>query len=173
MALTTADIVIVVVILFLAMKGVITGFAKELFSTAGMAGGIYAASHFSYSVAEMMKSRLFHTASTTTLKFVAFIVILAVVWWSISAVGKFLDSKGERELSYISRIGGYTTALFKYFIVISLILFVMMQTPSLRSKSFGKSVVSSKIYPYMKMSASWLLNGSRVVAKRDSTTSGK
>lgn len=172
MSLTTADIIIVVVILFLAIKGVITGFAKEIVSILGIVGGIYSASHFSYNMAEMMKSKLFATASITTLKFVAFIIILAVVWWSISVVGKFLD-RGEQRLYFISRIGGYIIAIFKYFIVISLILFVMMQTPSLKHKSFGKSIVSSKIYPYMKKSASWLLNANKVAVKSSNTTNRK
>ena len=170
MVFSITDIIIVVVILFLAMKGLITGFAKEFFYTVGIVGGIYTASHFSYSTAEIIKSKLFPTVSITTLKFIAFIVILAVVWWSILAIGKFIDSTREDGISLASSIGGYITALFKYFIVISLILFVLMQIPSIRSKNFGKSIVSSKIYPYMKNSASWILNGSRVIAKQDSTT---
>ena len=159
MALTTADTVIAVVILFLALKGVLVGFAKEFFSTAGIVGGIFAASHFADDTAEMMKSHLFNTAAHTTLKFAAFIIILAVVWWSVSSIGKLIDSRrGDSGLSTASKAGGYITALFKYFVVVSLILFVIMQTPSLQKKSIGRSISSSKIYPLMAKSASWLLN---------------
>ena len=159
MVLTTADTVIAVVILFLALKGVLVGFGKEFFSTAGIVGGIFAASHFADDASEIMKSHLFETAAQTTLKFAAFVIILAVVWWSISSIGKLIErNRGDSGLSAASKTGGYIIALLKYFVVVSLILFVMMQTPSLQKKSIGKSITSSKMYPLMAKSASWLLN---------------
>lgn len=164
MVFTVADIVILFLILFLALKGVVSGFIREFFSTLGMVGGIYLASHYSMSLAKILNHQLLYI-SVVTLKFVAFIIILALFWWSCSLIGKLLD---RAQVSIASRVGGYIVAIFKYFIVISLIIFVLMQTASIRNRSFGKAIVSSKIYPVMKSSALWLLDGYKLTMHKSS-----
>ncbi len=173
MGFTTADIIITIIILFLALKGVIAGFTKEFFSTAGIVGGIFTASHFAGSVAKLIQSNLVQNSSYTTLRFIAFIAILAIVWWSISTIGKFIDNKSSYKISTVSMAGGYLVGALKYFIVISLILFVILQTPSIRAKNFGKSISSSKIYPLMTKCAVWLLNGDALTVKKSSNNNGK
>ena len=158
MTFTSADVIIIIVILFLALKGIISGGIREFFSTFGVLGGIYISSHFADTFASFLKSNIFHTASHATLKFVSFIILLATIWWLISFVGKLIVSNKEIETNLLSQVLGYFIALIKYFAIISLILFVLMQSSSIKHKRFGKAISHSMLYPYMQSSGKWLLN---------------
>jgi len=171
MDITTIDIAIVGVILFLSFKGLIGGFVRELFSALGVLIGIYSASHFSEKLSIVMHDRVLETASLSTLKAVSFIIILSGVWWVISIVGKLvLSTINSDSPTLISRVGGYIITVGKYFMIFSLIVYVLMHSPVIKKKSFGKKIVSASIYPYMSEVGGWLLNAPKI--KISSSKSG-
>ena len=157
MALTTADIIIIVAILFLALKGIISQGVREFFSTLGILGAIFISSHLANTFALFLKSNLFDKASYATLKFVSFIILLATIWWLISFIGKLVVAKIELDDGPLLKISGYIIAIIKYFAIISLILFVLMQSSTIKHKRFGKALSHSLLYPYMQSSGEWLL----------------
>jgi len=158
MGITTIDIVIVGLILFLSLKGLMGGFIREFFSAFGVLAGVYIASHFAKSLAILIHNTLLKSLSLATLNLIAFIVILSVVWWLISMLGKFVTPMEGEELSLIDRVGGYIVTVIKYFMIFSLIIYVLMHSPVIKRKSIFKKIESSSVYPYMNRVGGWLLN---------------
>jgi len=158
MGITTIDIVIIGLILFLSLKGLIGGFIREFFSAFGVLLGIYSASHFSKSLAIFIHNTLLKSLSLATINLIAFIVILSIVWWLISMIGKFVTPTMGEELSLVDRVGGYIVTVVKYFVIFSLIIYVMMHSPVIKRKSIFKKIETSSVYPYMSRVGGWLLN---------------
>jgi membrane protein required for colicin V production len=168
------DIVVVVLIAVMALKGYLNGALREFFSFSGVIGGVYAASHSASYIARMLtpyiKESLSGGVNPAVVKLIAFVSVLALVWGGISMIGRALERGEQGRLpSHLSRFGGYLLGAVKYFLIVSLIVTAIVQTPSVRKKSLGRAIVQSRLYPYFHSAGVVLMN----ISKADIYSAGK
>ena len=81
------DIVVIVLVLLLGLKGILNGFFKEFFGLLGIIGGIFVASRVAKSVGEILSNAIFKFESSSAINFSGFLVTLAAFWLLMVTVG--------------------------------------------------------------------------------------
>ena len=158
MGLNIFDIVVLVLILLLSIKGLLNGFTKELFSAIGLIGGIFAASYFSGIVAQYAHDNFLNSLSMPLLSLIAKIVIFVVVWFVASLIGKGLYLISDSEFtSTTSRLAGMFVKMVTLFLIFSIIAFVSSTKPQI-SERFKDTLSQSKLYPLLKDAGAMILN---------------
>jgi len=149
MSINPIDLILGALILVLGLKGALTGFRRELFGFIGLIGGVFIASRAAEPLAELTEQHLFRLANPAALRLIAFVLILTLIWGSVSMLGRFVESRGgENPPSPLSRIAGFLTATVKYFLVFAMILTALYQTPLIRN-SLHRHVKTSLLFPWL------------------------
>ena len=158
MGINIYDLVVVALILLLSIKGLISGFTKELFSAIGLIGGLYTATYFNDKVASYIHSNISADISVPLLTVIATVVIFIGVWYIASLIGKgfFLIGDGEF-ISITSRLAGMLIKMVALFFIFALITFALSKKPQVAQK-FKDTLDSSKLYPLLKNTGAAILN---------------
>ena len=152
------DIVVIALILLLSIKGLLSGFTKELFSAIGLIGGLYAATLFNTDAAQYLYSNVTDALSVPVLKLIATVVIFFVVWYLASLIGKGLSLIGDSEfISTTSRLAGMFVKMVTLFLIFSLITFALSTKPQV-SERFKDTLSQSKLYPLLRDTGAAILN---------------
>lgn len=142
------DIIIVAIVVILALKGLFTGFIREVFSAIGIIGGVIIASRFNVSFGEWINSFL-KLESQTILNLTGFMVILGAIWiLSLILAEVVVRFAKFIKLGKLDRILGVIVAGLKIFLIISIILFTFSKINFL-SNFTNKLQDSSFCYPIM------------------------
>jgi len=158
MGVNIVDIVVVVLILLLSIKGLISGFTKELFSAIGLIGGLFAATYFNTQVAQMIHDQVAGAVSMDLLKLIATVVIFVAVWYIANLIGKGLALLGDSEfLSTTSRLGGMLIKMLALFFIFSLITFALSTKPQVAER-FKDTLEKSKLYPLLRDTGAYILH---------------
>ncbi len=135
--MSTLDIVVLFLVFALGLKGFLHGFIKEVAGLAAIVGGIFLASRFSSSLADLFTS-MFNLQSATTASVVAFIALFAIIWFGItfaaSLVSKAVDMSG---MGVADKVLGFVAAGGKIFLILSVIVFALSNISLLQSKLEG------------------------------------
>ena len=152
------DIVVIALILLLSIKGLLSGFTKELFSAIGLIGGLYAATYFNADAAQYIYSNVTDALSVPVLKLIATVVIFLVVWYVASLIGRGLSLIGDSEyISTTSRLAGMFVKIVTLFLIFSLITFALSTKPQV-SERFKDTLSQSKLYPLLRDTGAAILN---------------
>jgi len=158
MGLNTFDIIVIALILLLSIKGLISGFTKELFSAIGLIGGIFMASYFHKDVAEYIYTNLTDAVSIKVLNLLSLIVIFALFFTIVNYLGKGFALIGSDDyISATSRFAGMIIKMLTLFFVFSLIVYAFSSRPQVTEK-FKDTLESSKLYPLLKSTGAAILN---------------
>ena len=164
MGLNIFDVVVIALILLLSIKGLLSGFTKELFSAIGLIGGLYAATYFNGEAAHYIYSNVTDALSVPVLKLIATVVIFVVVWYAASLIGKGLSLIGNSDyISTTSRLAGMFIKMVTLFLIFSLITFALSTKPQV-SERFKDTLSQSKLYPLLKNTGAAILNISLATA---------
>ena len=156
--LNAFDITLLILILLLGIKGMINGFIPEFFGFAGLIGGVFAASRLAQPVADFIHTKMQIPLSIPTVKLIAFLTVLAIVWMLVSFIGNIIASlTSSFETSFGSRIIGFALAAGKYFLIFSLIVTALFHTP-LAKENFSGLIKKSRLYPILDKTGAWLIN---------------
>jgi membrane protein required for colicin V production len=176
MGINIVDLVVVLLILLLSIKGLMNGFTKELLSAIGLIGGLFAATYFSGQLSEFIYSNLTNALSMNLLKVISTVLIFIVVWYVANLIGKGIALTGNSEyLSTTSRLAGMFIKMLALFFIFSLITFALSTKPQVADR-FKDTLDKSKLYPLLKNTGATILNMSdaalqQVTAKTDSNDS--
>lgn len=140
------DIVIIVTIVFLLLKGVLRGFIKEVASLMGVVLGIWLASIFHPQMANFLKP---HLPSTSFLPLLSFVVIFTTVLILSNLSGtvvKLLFLKSI--LGWADRAMGAGLAVVKgviitYLVIVLLTFFLPAKTPLIAKSKLAPLVIVS------------------------------
>lgn len=115
------DIVVAVILLFVAVRGFMKGFFSEIASLIAIVAGVFCAIHYSYYV-EYFFNDSFLKWSDQTNKIVAFAITFLVVVIFIIVVGKVLTKLADiTSLGFLNKILGSVFAVLKSAIILSVI----------------------------------------------------
>lgn len=147
---TTFDMIIIVVVTLLGLKGFMNGLIKELFAIIGLVGGIYFASRHNEELSQLIQQNLIEVTNEQLLHLVSFIIILAVIWATSSLVGKLFSKLTEESgLGFINRILGFVVGGGKYLIIFALIITAISNIKKFQEK-ITEQTKDSQVYPVLK-----------------------
>lgn len=142
------DIVIVTIIIILALKGLFSGFIREVCSVIGIVGGVLLASRFNVDLSLWINSFL-KLESQTLLNLIGFMIILGAVWILSLVLAEVVVRFAKfMKLGKLDKILGVFVAGIKIFLILSIILFTFSRINFL-SNFTGKLQDSSFCYPIM------------------------
>lgn len=157
MELQAFDIIIVGLILFLSLKGIVTGFTKELFNFIGLVGGIALASRVNIEVGEFLSQNIFPLDNEPSLKLVGFVATLLAVWLVFTVISSIFESASSEEIGFFSRTLGYLLTIARYIAIFSIIIVGIGQSDYL-SEKLSKHYEKSQLFPILKNIGTELLN---------------
>lgn len=138
------DVIVCFIILILALKGMFSGFIREIFSASGIIGGIWVASRFSASIAGWI-GKTFNINSETLLNLFGFMIILAAIWILALVVAEIIVSFVKiAKLGVADKILGVFISGIKAFLILSVIIFTFSKINFL--STFTAKLEGSAIY---------------------------
>jgi len=152
------DMVIVGLILFLAIKGLVNGFSKELFNFLGLIGGVVVAARVHTTVGnKIAEQNILPNIPPEVQSFIGFILTLLVIWIIISFISSIVNGLNSGEPNFFSRILGYIISVAKYAVIFSLILYGLSQA-DLFKDNFADKYKDSKLFKPMGDVGAKILN---------------
>jgi uncharacterized membrane protein required for colicin V production len=152
-----SDIIIVGLILFLSLKGIVSGFTKELFNFIGLVGGVALASRVNIEVGEFLSQNIFPLDNEPSLKLVGFVATLLGIWLVFTVISSMFDGVSSDEIGILSRILGYLLSIARYIAIFAIIIVGVGQSDYL-SKKLSKQYGKSQLFPLLNNIGTRLLN---------------
>lgn len=123
------DIVIVVLIAFLAIKGLVNGFTKELLNFIAVVGGVILAARYNSEVVTLINEQaVFPPISDSFAQPIGFIAIIIAVLIVVSIISSIATAVIKSTTGFLSRVAGYILSAVRYVFIFSLILFGVNQS---------------------------------------------
>ncbi len=143
---------------FLALKGVVTGFAREFLQTFSIMIAVALASRLATPAAVWIQSHLHGMSPNPSLTaLVCFVLLLGSVWFALYKLGTKLLRDQLPQLSPTGRVLGYLAAFVKYFVIAAIIVAAFTHTRSFHQR-FARAARTSVILPTMDRIGTLLLN---------------
>ncbi|OCL81580.1 CvpA family protein [Arcobacter porcinus] len=142
------DVIIILITLFLGLKGFFKGFIKEVFALLGIIGAIFVASRVSFDVGQIVAPVL-AIENSSTIKLIGFIISVVAVWFIVYVAGilvsKIFSLSG---LGVIDRLFGLVFGAAKIFLIFSVIASALYSIDSFR-KSIDENFKNSIVMPHL------------------------
>ncbi len=127
------DIIGLILILLLGLKGIFNGFFKEAFGLIGIIGGLFVASRAGDKVGAYLNENIFHFSNDSAIAFTGFLFTLIAFWIAMILVGfAFKKLSSLSGLGLIDRILGFIFASGKFFLIAAVIAFAVYNVKSLK-----------------------------------------
>jgi len=163
------DAVVVGLIILLSLKGLLSGFTKELFNAIGLIGGLFVASYYKKDLAIYLHDNFLNNLSMPLLELLSLLAIFIAIFIVAKVVYKIIESISSNDyLSGASRLGGMLVKMITLFFVFSLIVFGLSSKPQVVNK-FKNTLENSKLYPLLKSSGALILNTSDEILNSPTT----
>ncbi|RXJ94250.1 colicin V synthesis protein [Arcobacter sp. AHV-9/2010] len=150
------DIVIILITLFLGLKGLFKGFIKEVFGLLGIVGAIFIASRISLEVGNVVASVL-NIENESTIKLLGFIISVIAIWFVIYSLGiivsKIFSASG---LGIFDRVLGFIFGAAKVFLIFSVIAYAINSIDSFK-KSIDENFSNSIVMPHLISVGSYIM----------------
>ncbi len=157
MGFHTVDIIITVLVLFLAIKGLMHGFSKELLSFITIIGGITLGANFNTTVVNIINGQhIVPTITESYSKIIGFIIIIISVWIVVSVISAIIHRFGSQNISPISRLFGYIISATRYFVIFALIIFGVSQSEFFKNEAKKLKTETKLFVPMTKIGATVL-----------------
>jgi len=151
------DIIIVSLVLFLAIKGLVNGFSKELFNFITIVGGVAIAARFNTAVVDLINTqKVVPTINESYAKIIGFVVIILAIWIIIGLISSIISKLSSEQPSIISRILGYIFSATRYLFIFSLIVFGVNQSEFFKNEATKLKAETQLFIPMTKVGAKLL-----------------
>lgn len=151
------DIIVVIIILILGLKGILNGFFKEIFGLIGIIGGIFIASRFGDSVGQYLSDTLFNFSNQPAISFTGFLVTLALFWILMVTIGyAFKKLSSLSGLGPVDRILGFIVGASKFFLIASVIAYAVYNVKAIRT-TLDTSLQTSKVFPLLVETGKYIM----------------
>ncbi len=141
------DIASLSLIFILGIKGVMSGFIKEVFGLIGIVGGIFVASRFAEQMGEFISKNLYEIDSSATIYLVGFITILLLFWIGSLFVGHIVGNLIKMSgLGTLDKLAGFAMGSAKIFLVFSILAVTLSSIDFIKAKA-DEYMEKSFMYP--------------------------
>ncbi|MDR1007821.1 MAG: CvpA family protein [Campylobacteraceae bacterium] len=129
------DILVIVIIFIIGLRGIINGFIKEFFSLLGLVGGVFLASRFAQNIGKIINENIYAMQNEAAIQVVGFVVILLSFWFLCFITGlvvsKLIVLGG---LTNLNKFFGFLFNCLKMFLIFSIIIFALSNIAVIKSK---------------------------------------
>jgi uncharacterized membrane protein required for colicin V production len=134
------DIIIVGLVAFLAIKGLVNGFSKELLNFITIVAGVILAARYNTKVVQYINEQdLVPPIPDEFAKIIGFVLIIVSIWLLIGFISSIITKLTSKPSGFLSRLLGYILSAARYLFIFSLIIFGVSQ-----SDFFKKSATKFK-----------------------------
>jgi uncharacterized membrane protein required for colicin V production len=152
------DIVIVGLVAFLAIKGLVNGFSKELLNFITIVAGVILAARYNTQVIEYINQQnLIPQIPEEFSKLAGFVLILLTIWLLMAFISSIITKVTSGPTGVFSRLLGYVLSAARYLFIFSLIIFGMSQADFFK-KSTEKFNKEAKLFKPMAEIGAKILN---------------
>jgi len=152
------DVVIVGLVAFLAIKGLVNGFIKELLNFITIVAGVVLAARYNTKVVEYINQQnLIPQIPEEFAKLAGFILIILSVWLVIGLISSVMTKVTSGSTGFFSRLLGYILSAARYLFIFSLIIFGMSQADFFK-KSTEKFNEEAQLFKPMAEIGAQILN---------------
>lgn len=165
------DLIVLILVFFLGLKGLFRGFVREFFGLAGIVGGVYIASRVSDSFGIALGD-FFAIQSESTSILIAFIITLAIVWIIIYSIGLAVSKATQLSgLGIFDRFLGFVFGASKIFLIFAIIVYALTQVEVINEKLKTKTK-NSIMFPILKDTGDYIvkINPSALASQVSSKT---
>ncbi len=158
MGFHVVDMIIVGLILFLAIRGLVNGFSKELFNFLALIGGIAVAARTNETVGKFIaEQNILPELSSDFQNLIGFATVLIFILIIFNIISSFRTNFRTEAPGLISRVLGYLISIARYIFIFSLIIFGISNADFLREK-LSKHYENSQLFHPMVQLGGELLN---------------
>ncbi len=151
------DIVVVVLVLFLGLKGIINGFFKELFGLIGVIGGIFIASRVGDSVGQLISDTIFKLQNSAAIGFTGFLVTLGLFWLFMVGIGTLFKKLSSMSgLGIFDRIFGFIFSAGKFFLIAAVIVYAASNIKAMKT-NIDSMMQKSILFPILAETGSVIM----------------
>jgi len=158
MDMSFLDIVVIVLVVLLGLKGLFRGLIKEVFGLASIVGGVFFASRFAYDLGSYINANFLPIENDGVKSLVGFIALFLLIWGSIqlsgTAVSKMVKMSG---LGFVDKIGGAAVGSAKIILIFSIIAYGLGSIGFINNM-LGEKFKESIIYPILYTTGSYIVN---------------
>ena len=152
------DMIIVGLILFLAIRGLVNGFSKELFNFLALIGGIAVAARTHIVAGEFIaKQNILPNLNSDFQKLIGFAAVLILILIAFNIISSIRNSLRSEAPGFFSRLLGYIISIARYVFIFSLIVFGINHAEFLKEK-LSKHYEGSQLFKPMVQLGGKLLN---------------
>lgn len=149
MGFHVVDMIIVGLVLFLAIRGLVNGFSKELFNFLALIGGIAIAARTNETVGKFIaEQNILPELSSDFQKLIGFATVLIFILIIFNIISSIRTKFRTETPGVISRILGYLISVTRYIFIFSLIIFGISNADFLREK-LSKHYEKSQLFQPM------------------------
>lgn len=167
------DIVIVALVAFLAIKGLVNGFVKELLNFITIVAGVILAARYNIFVVERINEQnLVPQIPEEFAKIIGFILIIVSIWLLVGFISSIITKLTSRPSGFFSRLIGYILSAARYLFIFSLIIYFINQSEFF-AKSATKFNNETKLFQPMSEIGATILDLNQTVVSDVNTTNIK
>ncbi len=167
------DIVLIAITLFLAIKGLVNGFSKELFNFLGLIGGIAVAARINDIVGDLIvKQEILPESMVQYQTVIGFVAVFVIIWIIFNIISSIFTGFSSDEIGIISRFFGYLIGVVRYASILALIIFGFNNSTFLKEK-LANYIQNSKLFEPMFKVGKTILdsdNNLTIVLENNSST---
>lgn len=150
------DLIVVVFVTVLGLKGLFRGFTKEFFALVGIVGGVFVASRLSNDTGKIINT-VIPIQNDNTLLLAGFIVALVIFWIIAYILGLVLEKVFKMSgLGFFDRFLGFVFGAGKIFLLFSIISYAVSQVKIINDIIEPK-LDNSIIFPILMKTGSYII----------------
>jgi len=158
MDMSFLDIVVIILVVLLGLKGLFKGLIKEVFGLVSIVGGVFFASRFAYDLGSYINANFLPIENDGVKSLVGFIALFVLIWGGIQLLGtviaKMLKMSG---LGFVDKIGGAAVGSAKIILVFSIIAYGFGSIGFVKNM-VGEKLEESILYPILYTTGSYIVN---------------
>jgi membrane protein required for colicin V production len=150
------DLVVVVLVTLLGLKGLFRGFTKEFFALVGIVGGIFVASRVAVDAGNFI-NEIIPMQNSNTIMLVGFVFSLVVFWIIAYVVGSIISKVFSMSgLGFFDRILGFVFGAGKIFLLFSIISYAVSQVKMINDNLLPK-LKDSITFPLLVQTGGYII----------------
>jgi membrane protein required for colicin V production len=150
------DIIVLVLITLLGLKGLMRGFIKEVFGLIGIVGGVFIASRLAKTSGDLINS-LIPIDNESTRLLIGFVASLIVFWLLAYAIGMIISKMTSLSgLGLFDRLFGFIFGGAKVFLIFAIIIYAISQVDAIKT-TLEKKTSDSFMFPILQDTGSFII----------------
>jgi membrane protein required for colicin V production len=153
-SLTTIDIVLVGLILFLGLKGLFNGLFRELFGLIGIVGGVFVGTRLGHEAGMYINENFLHLENPSVITVTGFLATLILFWVGMNILGNLLSRLSSASgLGIFDKVFGFAFSALKIAMVLAVVIHALLTIKVLKDSTEEYTKDSATVPIFQEMGA--------------------